>query len=190
MKKKTIRILLSLLHVCIFCIGILIIFQTWKTRYSSVTHSSDMTVRIADEEPETVIEVYALAESEPEESLTEESNTEAFPTEESSIEEPFIEESFVEESFIEESFVEESFIEESPDEEPLLSYTFQYVRGRRNLNIRNGPSMQAKIIGKIPPGQGGRVLEFANDDWALIEYRGKTGYSSRHWMALTPVETD
>lgn len=174
MKKKTILILLSLLHICVFCIGILIIFQHRETRHIDISLSSDATVRITDTEPETVIEV-----SEPAESLVVEPFTET-----SSVEEPLTEESPVEESLVEESLIEESLIEESP------SYTFQYVRGKRNLNIRNAPSMQARIIGKIPPGQGGRVLEFADDDWALIEYHGTTGYSSLHWMELTPLETD
>ncbi len=172
MKKKTILILLSLLHICVFCIGILIIFQHRETKHMDISLSSDATVRITDTEPETVIEVSPLAESEPEET--------------------FVEQTFVEEPLIEKPSIEESSIEESSAElsEETLSYTFQYVRGKRNLNIRNAPSMQARIIGKIPPGQGGRVLEFANDDWALIEYRGTTGYSSRHWMKLTPLETD
>lgn len=164
MKKKTILILLSLLHICVFCIGILIIFQYRESKHMDITLSSDATVRITDTEPETVIEVSSL--------------------EEPFTEEPFVEESFIEESSIEESSIKESLLEETP------SYTFQYVRGKRNLNIRNAPSMQARIIGKIPPGQGGRVLEFADDDWALIEYQGTTGYSSRHWMELTPQETD
>lgn len=175
MKKKKILILLSLLHICVFCIGILMIFQTWNTKYSSMELVSDTTVHITDTEPETLIEVTSIAESEHEKPLIESSSFEESPTEEFSTKEPLI---------------EESSIKESLTEEPMLSYTFQYVRGKRNLNIRNSPSMQAKIIGKIPPGQGGHVLEFADDDWALIEYRGTTGYSSRHWIALTPVETD
>lgn len=177
MKKKTILILLSLLHICVFCIGILIIFQHRETKHMDISLSSDATVRITDTEPETVIEVSPLAESEPEETF---------------VEKPLIEKPSVEEPLIEKPSIEESSIEESSAElsEETLSYTFQYVRGKRNLNIRNAPSMQARIIGKIPPGQGGRVLEFANDDWALIEYRGTTGYSSRHWMELTPLETD
>ena len=74
--------------------------------------------------------------------------------------------------------------------EAILSYTFQYTGGKRNLNIRKGPSMNDTIIGKIPPNDGGNVLKLANDEWALIEYQGTTGYCNLAWMVLTPAETE
>ena len=166
MKKKTVLVLLSLLHICVFLIGILIILHDRAPKqFNSV---SSTLVVVAEPESESMVEVPLSSE----------------PETETLVEVPILSE---------EDASEETSAEESPSEEasaPLPSYTFAYVRGRRNLNIRNGPSMQASIIGKIPPGKGGVILEFANEDWALIEYRGTTGYSSLHWMELTPVSAE
>lgn len=168
MKKKTVLILLSLLHICVFCIGILILVQDRAPRQTALV--SNTVVDVTTPESETPVEV----------SLVEESSAEDVSSEDVSVEDPPTEK----------DTTEEASSETAPPEEPApaLSYTFQYVRGKRNLNIRNAPSMQAQIIGKIPPGQGGNILEFADEDWALIEYRGQTGYSSLHWMELTPAE--
>ena len=81
---------------------------------------------------------------------------------------------------------EESITE--PEETTVISYTFQYSGGRHNLNIRKGPSINDAVIGKIPPDEGGRVLELADGEWALVEYKGITGYCSREWMVLTEQE--
>lgn len=167
MKKKTVLVLLTLLHICVFLIGILIILHDRTPKqFNSV---SSTLVEVTEPDTESMVEVPLSSE----------------PETETLVEVPLLTE--------EETAFAATSTEDAPSEEasaPLPSYTFAYVRGRRNLNIRNGPSMQARIIGKIPPGKGGVILEFANEDWALIEYRGTTGYSSLHWMELTPVSAE
>ena len=67
-------------------------------------------------------------------------------------------------------------------------YSFYYIGKRSNLNIRNTPSLNGTIIGKIPIGGNGSVLTLTNDDWALIDYRGTVGYCSREWIKLQEVQ--
>lgn len=181
MKKKTILILISLLHICVFCIAVLIFFQTRQTADADSSLVSDTAVRITETEPDTLVELSSV------ESLS----TESSPIEESLIEESLIEESLIEESLIEPLSTEPLIIEESTQETPSVTessepaskptYTFQYIpHNTLKLNIRNAPSMQGKIIGKVPPNKGGTILEFTNKDWVLIEYNGTTGYSNLH----------
>lgn len=200
MKKKTILILISLLHVCVFCIAILIFFQTRQTTDADSNLVSDAAVRITETEPDTLVALSSV-----ESFFTEESLVESFPIEENLIEEESsIEQSSIEQSLIEQSLIEESLIEplstepltieESTPEAPSTesskpaskpTYTFRYVpHNTLKLNIRNAPSMQGKIIGKVPPNKGGTILEFTNKDWALIEYNGTTGYSNLHCILL------
>jgi Bacterial SH3 domain. len=188
MKKKTILILISLLHICVFCVGILIFFQTKQTSRENSNLISDAAVRITETESDTLIEL---------------SSTESFSTEPPESEQMFstIEEFLPESTFVEdisEPFMEESFSEISSVEDisepitenisvPKSSYTFKYIpHNNLKLNIRNAPSMQGKIIGKVPPNKGGTILEFTNKDWALIEYNGTTGYSNLHCIILHP----
>lgn len=123
-----------------------------------------------------------------EESSIESFSIESFPIEESSIESFSTETIIIEESTLEASSVEESsepIPEESTTPNPNPSYTFKYVpHSTLKLNIRNAPSMQGKIIGKVPPNKSGTILEFTNKDWALIEYNGTTGYSNLHCIIL------
>jgi len=190
MKKKTILILISLLHVCVFCIAILIFFQTRQTTDADSNLVSDAAVRITETEPDTLVALSSV-----ESFFTEESLIESFPIEENLIEEEsLIEQSSIEQSLIEPLSTEPLTIEESTPEAPSTesskpaskpTYTFRYVpHNTLKLNIRNAPSMQGKIIGKVPPNKGGTILEFTNKDWALIEYNGTIGYSNLHCILL------
>lgn len=203
MKRKTILILISLLHICVFCIAILIFFQTRQTSHTDSSLVSEATVRITETEPDTFVELSSIEsfsiesfsiESFPiEENSIESFSAESIPIEEDSIEsfstdpistEPFIiEESAVETSSVEE--ISEPIPEENATPNSKPTYTFKYVpQNTLKLNIRNAPSMQGKIIGKVPPNKGGTILEFTNKDWALIEYNGTTGYSNLHCIIL------
>lgn len=198
MKRKTILILISLLHICVFCIAILIFFQTRQTSHTDSNLVSEAAVRITETEPDTFVELSSIEsfsiESFPiEENSIESFSAESIPIEEDSIEsfstdpistEPFIiEESAMETSSVEE--ISEPIPEENATPNSKPTYTFKYVpQNTLKLNIRNAPSMQGKIIGKIPPNKGGTILEFTNKDWALIEYNGTTGYSNLHCIIL------
>lgn len=178
MKRKTILILISLLHICVFCIAILIFFQTRQTSHTDSNLVSDAAVRITETEPDTLVELSSV-ESFP----IEEGSIESFSTEPISTEPFIIEESVLEMSSVEE--ISEPIPEENTTPNSKPTYTFKYVpQNTLKLNIRNAPSMQGKIIGKVPPNKGGTILEFTNKDWALIEYNGTTGYSNLHCIIL------
>lgn len=193
MKRKTILILISLLHICVFCIAILIFFQTRQTSHTDSSLVSEATVRITETEPDTFVELSSIESFSIESFSIESFSAESIPIEEDSIEsfstdpistEPFIiEESAVETSSVEE--ISEPIPEENATPNSKPTYTFKYVpQNTLKLNIRNAPSMQGKIIGKVPPNKGGTILEFTNKDWALIEYNGTTGYSNLHCIIL------
>lgn len=165
MKKKTTLILLSILHICVFCIGILIIFRSIDTKHTDTALSPDTDIQLVDHEPDTLIELPAASETQTQSEL--EIATDAETDTETDI---------------------DTNIETNIKTAEPPSYTFQFIGRRKNLNIRKGPSTNYKIIGKIPPLKSGRVLELTNEDWAFIEYNGITGYSSLHWMELTPTE--
>lgn len=56
------------------------------------------------------------------------------------------------------------------------------VRSRLNLHIRQDASLNAKIIGRIPPAGSGVVLELADDKWAKILYDGIEGYAATDYL--------
>lgn len=68
------------------------------------------------------------------------------------------------------------------------SYSFRYLGTYLNLNIRSAPSLDGEIIGKVPPGRSGSVIELTNDGWALIDYQGIIGYCSRDYIELQETE--
>ena len=172
MKKKTALILLSILHICVFCIGILIIFRSIGTEHTDTALSPYADIQLVDNDSdiETLIELSSESETQTESEPETQTETQA----ESQVE------------TLSETQIQTQIETQTDIKQP--SYTFQFTGKRKNLNIRKGPSVNYEIIGKIPPLKSGRVLELTNKNWALIEYNGITGYSSLHWMELTQVE--
>jgi len=165
MNKKSTLILFTILHICVLGVCILTIYNS---RHSGVTvaHvSSETKTAVTPAEPETSAEPEASTETapEPETEIETEAETEI-------------------ETEIKTETETETVPETKPDTTAL--YSFHFIGTHKNLNIRNAPSSKAKIIGKIPIGGNGKVLELTNEHWALIEYNGIIGYSSRHWIEL------
>ncbi|MEH6851822.1 SH3 domain-containing protein, partial [Bacillus pseudomycoides] len=52
-----------------------------------------------------------------------------------------------------------------------------------NLNIRQQPTTQSKIVGKVKQGTTVKVLEIQKD-WAKISYDGKEGYVSLQFLKI------
>ena len=52
-----------------------------------------------------------------------------------------------------------------------------------NLNIRNLPREDSKIIGKIHKGDTINIKNFENNDWAVIEYQNKQSYISSKYIS-------
>lgn len=163
MDKKSTRILLSILHTCILGICILTIYSN---RHSGVTvaHiSSDTKMTVSLNEPQTMAHTESAAGTSPETDAEVGTEIETEITIETEA---------------------ETAAEVYPQPGSTILCTFHFIGTHKNLNIRSAPSVKAKIIGKIPVGGGGSVLELTNNSWALIEYNGITGYCSRGWIEL------
>lgn len=163
MNKKSTQILLSILHICILGICVLTIYSS-KNRASEVmvAHVSSDT-RVIDSRPEPEADTAAETKTETD------ANSETEPktaTDTNTTPEPSAE----------------------PETESTPSYSFCYIGTNLNLNIRSAPSLNDAVIGKIPPGQGGSVIELTNDKWALIDYQGTIGYCSRDYIELQEME--
>ena len=66
-------------------------------------------------------------------------------------------------------------------------YTFTAVHAEGRLFVRESPSMSAKILGSLSPGDSGGVLELGTD-WALITSGDLTGYVYTQYLELTEIE--
>lgn len=169
MSKKSTLILLSILHLCILGICILTIYNNKHSGVTVAHVSSDTKAVITQDlpdtiaEPETVIETAQTAEIETE--IQTEIQAEIQTETES------------------ESELESAGLE--PETAPL--YSFRFIGTQKNLNIRNAPSTDAKIIGKIPVGGCGSVLELTNESWILAQYNDIVGYCSRDWIELQEI---
>ena len=62
-----------------------------------------------------------------------------------------------------------------------------------NLNLRNGPSTGATVIGSLPPGATVEVMGAAQAGFLPVRYQGKTGWASTTYLrvgsAPTPTAT-
>ena len=65
-------------------------------------------------------------------------------------------------------------------------YTFTAVHAEGRLFVRESPSMSAKILGSLSPGDSGEVLELGTD-WALITSGDLTGYVYTKYLELTEI---
>ncbi len=168
MDKKSTLILFSILHLCILGICILTIYNNKHSGVTVAHVSSDTKTAFTQTNsdaivmPETNLETSEEAESETEANTESETQT-------------------------------QSQTEITPETEPAetpqsdIQYSFHFTGTSKNLNIRNAPSINAKIIGKVPVGGSGNVLELTNENWILAEYNGIVGFCSRDWIELQKI---
>lgn len=180
MDKKSTRILLSILHICILGICILTIYNN-KHSTDTVVHVSfdtktAVTPKETDEEPGTELEPKPESETEPETKSVEEPEADTGTAKEAKPE-PEIDTSM--------EAAQETQTAETPESTAL--YFFRFLGTRNELNIRSAPSMDADIISKVPVGGQGSVLGLTDDDWVRIEYDGTVGYCSRSWIELQEI---
>lgn len=175
MSKKSTLILLSILHICILGICVLTIYANKNRTSEAMIARVSSDTKVMDAQTEPTAETTPVAEAEP--SIDTEPSVEPEP-EPAAEPEPDTE------------TIPEPEITPEPDEEPELSpvYSFHYIGTRANLNIRSAPSTDDTIIGKVPCGGDGSVLELTNDEWALIEYQGIIGYCNRNFLELTEID--
>lgn len=178
-RKKTL-ISLCIIHLCAFLLCLICIkyFQIGSAPESNQEIVSSITVLPAPDEESAV--AADTAESEPESIIETESSTETVEEVES---EEFTEAETTEE--ITEETVEETTEEVIQEVANNNSYPFAYY-GNKRLNIRIAPSMDAEIIGKIPSGNSGMVINEENEEWVQVIYGDITGYCSRR--CIVPLE--
>ena len=178
-RKKTL-ISLCIIHLCAFLLCLICIkyFQIGSAPESNQEIASSITVLPAPDEELAV--AADTAESEPESMIETESSTETVEEAES---EEFTEAETTEE--IAEETVEETTEEVTQEVVNNNSYPFAYY-GNKRLNIRIAPSMDAEIIGKIPSGNSGMVINEENEEWVQVIYGDITGYCSRR--CIVPLE--
>lgn len=178
-RKKTL-ISLCIIHLCAFLLCLICIkyFQIGSAPESNQEIASSITVLPAPDEELAV--AADTAESEPESMIETESSTETVEEAES---EEFTEAETTEE--IAEETVEETTEEVTQEVVNNNSYPFAYY-GDKRLNIRIAPSMDAEIIGKIPSGNSGMVINEENEEWVQVIYGDITGYCSRR--CIVPLE--
>ena len=84
---------------------------------------------------------------------------------------------------------EDLFSDTEAESEPAddMQYNFTASHGSGRLFIRDAASMDGNIIGYLYNGQGGSVIEIG-DEWVQIERNGVTGYVSKEFITLTPVD--
>lgn len=166
MNIRSTKILLSILHVCILGICVLTIYFN-KTPENAVTHVPSSSTHV----------VVSPTEGETETPPATEPGTETVPE---------VETGAKAETTAEVTTEPETTTE--PEAETAPSYSFRSRGTIANVNIRDTPSLNGKIIGRIPIGGEGNVLELTNDEWALIEYNDVIGYSSREWLEIQEIE--
>lgn len=163
MSKKSTLILLSILHLCILGICILTIYNNKHSGVTVAHVSSDTKAVITQDLPDTIAEPETVIET---------AQTAEFETE-------------IQTEIQAETKSELESAGPEPETAPL--YSFRFIGTQKNLNIRNAPSTDAKIIGKIPIGGCGSVLELTNESWILAEYNDIIGYCSRGWIELQEI---
>jgi hypothetical protein len=154
--KKMVLILLSIAHIC--CLVIFVIYMYTGTQV--MEYDNETASRVISVEPEYK-EVETLPQTEQETELQSETQT-------------------VEETEIETETQTEI---ETETDEPF-SGTFTVVTEAYRLNMRKEPSVNSDIIGKLPKGSTGTVLEIVNNYWALIEYNGTQGYCNTEYLQI------
>lgn len=160
MKNRTVLILLCVFHITLF-----LIFTGYKSSILSKTDYFDDY-----DKEETTIELAI----EPQTAIVDESEIES---------EPVIEM---------ESEIE---TELEPETEPVyfngveVPFDFQFS-GQSRLNIRDNPSMDGQIIGKIPKNKIGTVTAIYDDKWVMVSFEGIEGYCSADWIAKVMDENN
>ena len=161
MDKKSTLILISILHICILAVCILTVRSNQNAKITVAHVSSDTKA------PAPKISLPQTAESETETEIEAETETE---------------------TEIETETETEAEIEaETETDLAKVLYNFDYNGKKLNLNIRNAPSLEASIIGKVPPHGSGKVLELTNEEWVLVDYKGLNGYCSKEHIVLSPA---
>lgn len=80
---------------------------------------------------------------------------------------------------------------ESPDNtgisaEPEPHYNYTASHSTQRLFIRKEPSLRAKIIGSLKPGDSGEVISI-EESWVLLKHKDIEGYVFKEYLTLTEL---
>ena len=87
----------------------------------------------------------------------------------------------------EEAAVEEKAPTEEPKEDNGVKY-YSFIANNTDgrLNVRKEPSIKAKIVARMHPGDKGYVLSIG-DEWTHVSVSDKQGYCSNEYLALQEI---
>lgn len=79
-------------------------------------------------------------------------------------------------------------ISEDPVEDPSYEPRYSYMASHssQRLFIREEPSLRAKIIGSLQPGESGEVIRI-EESWVLLRYKDIEGYVFKEYLTLTEL---
>jgi hypothetical protein len=158
--KKLVLILLSIAHICFFVIFLIWYFTTTRVIvYDEATASNVSEETVEYSEVETQVQTELETETQIETETETETQTET------------------------ETETETETQVETQESQPFVG-NFTVVTENYKLNIRQEPTVNSAIVGKMPKGTTGKVIEIVNDDWALIEYDDMQGYCSMEYLAI------
>lgn len=74
-----------------------------------------------------------------------------------------------------------------PEEEAPVAY-YKIITTNRfsSLNVRIAPGLSSKVIGKLPPGSIGYVLE-KGEEWSKIKTDTQEGYCSNEYLSFEQI---
>lgn len=94
------------------------------------------------------------------------------------------------EETVEEEPAEEEPSEEEPEEDTQEYFAFTAVtESSKHLNIRADADLRAKVVGTIPHGDTGYILE-TGDEWSKVCYKGREGYCSNEYLSLKKISKE
>lgn len=81
---------------------------------------------------------------------------------------------------------EEASSEQAATPAPEPRYSYMASHSSQRLFIREEPSLRAKIIGSLQPGESGEVIRI-EEAWVLLRYKDIEGYVFKEYLTLTEL---
>ncbi|MBQ9549559.1 MAG: SH3 domain-containing protein [Lachnospiraceae bacterium] len=79
--------------------------------------------------------------------------------------------------------------EEIPEDTGTKYYAFTANNSAGRLNIRKEPSIRAKIIGRMHPGDRGYILDIG-DEWSRVSVNDKNGYCANEYLSIREIKEE
>jgi hypothetical protein len=166
--KKMVLILLSIAHICCFVIFVIYLYTaTLVADYSGETAKSVPEESVEYSEVETTVQTEIETETVIETETEIETQTEIETETETEI---------------------ETQTETQTQAEQEFAGTFTVVTEIYKLNVRQEPTVNSAVVGKLSKGATGTVIEIVDNYWALVEYDGLQGYCSMEYLEIEQLQ--